>query len=290
MHIKTETSVGLFVLVAIIIFLYMIFQIGSLHFDYSKYHEYTICFSDVAGLNKKSDVQIAGVKVGWVDTIALVNNGSKVHATIKILKDYKLHEDAYGLIRQDSFLGTKYMEIIPGDSVLPFVEPGCMLVKSSKKQVDIDSLMTKFYEIAHNLHDITNSLKKAIAGDEGNKRLEKTMDGFAQAAENFAQSCNSVNDLIHRNQAHVEELLANIKIFTHDLKEEFPKFSANMHASAEGLRSSADRIASQCETTCKPIYEVAERVNEGKGFVGWIVGSKSKNKQPKGKQGKRALT
>lgn len=262
---KLETSVGLFIIVAIGIFLYMTFQIGVFRFDRSRYNDYTIYFYDVSGLNKKSDVQIAGVKVGWVETIELVNNGQQVRALVKVLKEYKLYSDAYGIIRQDGLLGTKYLEIIPGDSMLSTIKSGGILMKPSKEPVAIDNIISEFQDIARNLHEITNAVKGALGGEIGTQRLERAIDSFTQATENFTSVSKSIDTFIGHNQNRFEDMIADLRSFSHDLKAEFPQLS-------QDLRSTLDRFASQFEKTAEPIGLVAEKINKGEGVIGKLLG------------------
>lgn len=265
MRIKAETSVGLFILVAIIIFLYMTFQIGVLRFDRSRYYDYTVYFYDVSGLNKKSDVQIAGVKVGWVEDIELVNNGQQVRASVKVLKSYTLHQDAYGVIRQDGLLGTKYLEVIPGDQLLATIKPGGILMKPSKEPVAVDAILTEFQDIARNLHDITNAIRDVLGGDVGSRRLERAIDGFTQATENFSEVARSLDGVIDKNRLSLEDIITDLRAFSRDLKEEFPALSRD-------VREGVDRFTTQFERVAGPIGSVADKINNGEGVLGKLIG------------------
>lgn len=265
MRIKAETSVGLFIVVAVIIFLYMTFQIGVLRFDRSNYYDYTVYFYDVSGLNKKSDVQIAGVKVGWVEDIELVNNGQQVRALVKVLKNYTLHQDAYGIIRQDGLLGTKYLEIIPGDQRLAVVKPGGILMKPSKEPVAIDAVLSEFQDIARNLHEITNAIRDVLGGDVGSRRLERAIEGFTQAAESFTEVARSMDGVIDKNRLSLEDLITDLRSFSRDLKEEFPNL-------ARDVREGVDRVATQFEHAAGPIGDMVGKINKGEGVLGKLIG------------------
>lgn len=62
-----ETIVGLFMLTAISIFIYMSFKMGICRLDTVRYAQYSTYFRDVSGLREKADVCISGVRVGWVE-------------------------------------------------------------------------------------------------------------------------------------------------------------------------------------------------------------------------------
>ena len=52
---------------ALAIFFYMTFNIGVFRLNRNEYIPYIVFFSDISGLQKKADVKIAGVRVGWVE-------------------------------------------------------------------------------------------------------------------------------------------------------------------------------------------------------------------------------
>ena len=117
---KIETRVGIFVLGALAVFFYMGFQIGAFRFDTGKYAPYIMHFKDITGLARKGEIKIAGVKVGWVEEIKLERDRdmrAEVHAMV--LREYPLYQDAYAVVRQDGLLGPRYIEVYPGDEMLP---------------------------------------------------------------------------------------------------------------------------------------------------------------------------
>lgn len=231
MQFKAETSVGLFIIIAIVIFLYMTFQIGVFRFDHARYHDYTLYFNDVSGLTKKCAVQIAGVKVGWVESIDLVDGGQQVRAFVRILKEYRLYKNAYGTIRQEGVLGSKYIEITPGDPSLPITQPGESLMKPGHEPVSIDTILAEFQVIAHNLKDITHSIKDVVGG-EGKGRLN--------------------------------DILADLQLFTHNIKNEFPQLACDM-------RQAINRLTTQFENTAQPVADIVTKINQGEGLIGKFI-------------------
>jgi len=67
--VKVETRVGFFILCAIGIFFYLSINIKAFRFDKNKYHEYITYFDDTGGVSTKAPVRIAGVEVGWVESL-----------------------------------------------------------------------------------------------------------------------------------------------------------------------------------------------------------------------------
>ncbi|HLB40998.1 MAG TPA: MlaD family protein, partial [Candidatus Babeliales bacterium] len=116
MQISTEAKVGFFVLVALGILGSMAYYLGVFRFDLKLFNTYYAHFQDASGLDDKAHVKIAGVKVGWVDDVILEDHGGKVRIKLMIRNQYLLHHDAQVTIRQESLLGSKYIDITPGSA------------------------------------------------------------------------------------------------------------------------------------------------------------------------------
>ena len=203
LRIRTETTVGIFMLVATGIFIYMSYQIGVFRFDRSKYSHYTLFFSDVSGLNRKADIKIAGVKVGWVDTLKIIDQGQQVEVGILVLKECILHQNASAVIRQEGMLGSKFVELYPGDPHSDIISPGGALQKLSRETASLDEVMYEFRQLARNMNDVTKSLKEVLAsnvsqaGDQIaslSAKLHAVSDAVTQTSQPIQEICLKINN------------------------------------------------------------------------------------------------
>ncbi len=198
---KTETRVGLFVLLAIGIFIYMGFKIGAFRFDRARYNMYIMYFNDMSGLSRKADLKIAGVKVGWVEKVTLIaDHDLQAEAEVMILKEYALYQDAYAIVRQDGLLGPKYIEVIPGDPLLSHIQPGEALGKPSTEPVSIDELMQQFKNIAENVQEVTESFKQAVGGPVGKEQLKDIFDDLHMTTKNLSQFSGTLQSAFTRTE------------------------------------------------------------------------------------------
>ncbi len=172
---KIETRVGIFVLVAIGIFIYMGFQIDAFRFNKGSYNSYTMFFKDISGLTRKAEVRIAGVKVGWVESRELIADESQAEVQIMVRKEYTIYQDAHAIIRQEGLLGPKYLELVPGNPLLPCIQAGGTLGEPNVAPVSMDELLQKFKTIAANVESVTDSLKETMGGVQGQDRLERCL-------------------------------------------------------------------------------------------------------------------
>ena len=212
MQIKTETRVGLLVVGALAIFFYMTTQLGVFRLDKRNYKQQVVYFNDISGLEKKGDVKIAGVKIGWVDAIELVEDHDyQAKANIMIMKKYVLHSDAYAIVRQEGLLGTKYLEVIPGDPYLPELHAGTALGKPSRAPASIDEILHKVQSIAGNVEDVTNSLRETFGGNQGRDELRSTMEHFNLAAERIADFTAMLDRTLSQNENTINAILTDIR-------------------------------------------------------------------------------
>jgi len=75
--------------------------------DTATYHA---TFSDVSGLNKGDDVRVAGVRVGQVDDIALVDN-KNAEVTFDLAADRKLPAATTAAIKYRNLVGQRYVSL-----------------------------------------------------------------------------------------------------------------------------------------------------------------------------------
>lgn len=268
MRISTETAVGLFIIAAVAVFLYMSYHVGSFRFDRIKYNTYTIYFNDVSGLTKKADVKIAGVKVGWVDAIELVNDGHQVKATLLVDRRYIVHADAYGIIRQEGFLGSRHLELIPGDPLLPPLSSGSMLTRPNKSPVTIDEMIGQFSEVATRMSSIMTTIDGAISDKDGTQALRTMVENLQESMKHLASFAGKLDRIIQDNETSLDTIVR-------DLRDAIPRLSENIQRNLDRvagvLERDFDRMASQLEAGIAPIRETAQKINDGKGILGQLI-------------------
>jgi len=289
---KTETIVGVFILVALGIFLYMGFKIGSFRFDRSRYVGYTMFFEDVSGLSRKAKVKVAGVDVGWVEKLDLISEGDRdprAEAKVMVHRDYKLYDNAHAVVRQDGLLGPKFLEIVPGDPLLSTLPSGATLKKPSVSPVSVDELLQQFKTIAGNVQDVTASLKGAVGGTQGREQLQHIVVNLERATKKIAAFSDLVDRSLSRNEENIDALLGvgnDIKRLAFKLEDKvLPAFQGSMEKISDVFDRDFNRVATKLETTAEAIDEasvqareglrsvssVAEKIDEGKGLLGKLV-------------------
>ena len=111
---RTEIIVGAFVLVGLVCLGYLAVRLGKLElFGNNGYLVYAD-FASMAGLKLGDPVEIAGVKVGRVESINLADDRGRLG--LRIENGVKLQEDVIASVRARGLIGDKYVVISPGAS------------------------------------------------------------------------------------------------------------------------------------------------------------------------------
>ncbi len=229
MYFKTETLVGAFILLALSLFMYMSFQLGSVRLNLARYATYTVAFKDVASLLPKADIKISGVKVGWVESVYLDPEDMRVKVIVKVLKDYKLYRDATAIIRQEGLLGVKYLEMMPGTAEAGRIPAGGMLQYQEHPTGGMDELFTSVTALAKQIERLGTSLEESTHEarellQEIRSRLSlidtvftdigKASDVFQETAEIVKQASKQVAELLDIGEVSKKDASTLVKKLT----------------------------------------------------------------------------
>ena len=138
-HKATEVVVGIFVVAGLLCLGYLAIKLGKLEaFGKSGYVLYAD-FASVAGLRRGDTVEIAGVSVGRVDGMALVEDRARL--TLRINPGVDVQEDAIASVRARGLIGDKFISISPGAS--DRLIPSGGKIRETESPPDITDLIGK---------------------------------------------------------------------------------------------------------------------------------------------------
>ena len=135
-----ELAVGLFIIAGIVCLGYLSIKLGKMEIVGQKGYEIYGVFSNVGGLKVGSSVEIAGVNVGRVKSIALESYQANV--VLNLPKGLKIQEDAIASVKTRGLIGEKYVEITPGGSE-EIIKPGGR-IRETQPAIDMEELISKF--------------------------------------------------------------------------------------------------------------------------------------------------
>lgn len=138
---RIEMVVGLFILAGFMALVYLAFNLGEVSI-LSAGKRYTVQaeFVNVAGIKKGASVQVAGVGVGEVTELSLVDQYANL--TLRIDNDVKIPRDSIASVKSQGIIGDKFIQISLGGDEEMLAE-GDVIV-DTESSVDIESLISKF--------------------------------------------------------------------------------------------------------------------------------------------------
>ena len=139
-----ETLVGAAVVAVAGIFLWFAIARGGEASAGPDRYELTARFNNISGIERGSDVRIAGVKAGVVKTIEGDPQRFEAVMTMSLDKKWKLPEDTDARISTDGLLGGAYVALEPGGSFDNLPQDGTGEVMYTRGSVDLLTLFASF--------------------------------------------------------------------------------------------------------------------------------------------------
>lgn len=268
-------KVGAFMLVALVILGVFIVKIEEIPLGRGGQRQRVqAAFPSVAGLDAKSPVRIAGVRVGIVERIAL--DGDRALVTLALDPDVALHEGAWAEVTSLGMLGDKYVELYPGDLAAGRLPPGTVLRGASP--ISFDQVLGTANAIGGDVKEVTAALRKNLGGEEGERRIDEILEHVRQlAAETRA--------LVAANRANVDATIANFRDFSETLKTELPKLAAKLNDLATRVEAVVDEnrgelsasltnireLSDKLRTSADNLNEITGKIARGEGTIGKLV-------------------
>ncbi|MFW5730135.1 MAG: MlaD family protein, partial [Desulfonatronovibrionaceae bacterium] len=255
--ISTEVKVGIFVLAAFVLLAYMTTRITrGTSITRDTYTVYAV-FKNVSGLKPNSPVEIAGINIGTISSIALDNNQARVKMSVK--KDVTIYQDANVSIRTRGVLGDKFVEISPGSPQAGPVQDQATISRTIQP-TDIDQIMDRVGDIAEDLRVLSSSVSHVFGGPEGEA-------GMREAFTNLRQASVHLNELIQANTRGINLIVDNLENFSQDLV-------SMSQANKQGIGniiSNFETASTQLNTTLKQVNSILATAETGQGPVATLL-------------------
>lgn len=275
---SSAAKVGIFMLIVLTILGYFILKIQDINLHQKQTKKVTAIFDSVAGLDNKSAVRVAGVRVGKVSDIRLRPDG-RAQATLEIERDVHLHDNATAKVANLGLLGEKYVELEPGTPNRPVLssEQENIVLRGSQP-ASIDDVTNQISAIATDVKAITESFRHVMAGPAGQQRLEDIV-------ESVRQITGQVRELVAANRTNVDATLANARAISAELRTEIPRVASSIDHLANQLGGTVGEnrkdvrdivenlrdLSRDLRTTTENLNAITGQVKTGEGTVGKLI-------------------
>jgi phospholipid/cholesterol/gamma-HCH transport system substrate-binding protein len=157
-EMSQNIRLGLFVLVGMVLLIVGLYFIGSNRNMFSKTFTLYATFKDVNGLREGNNVRYAGIDIGTIDAIDIVND-TTIRVTMLLKQDLQkvIRKNSLTNIGTDGLMGDKLINIEPGTSAMPLVNENDELI--SLPTVDTEAMLRTLEITNRNILTISSNLK-----------------------------------------------------------------------------------------------------------------------------------
>jgi phospholipid/cholesterol/gamma-HCH transport system substrate-binding protein len=262
---KTATDaskLGIFMLVTILATGLLVIVIGNISFKGSQ--DYKAVFADATGVVKGDDVRIAGVKVGTVKDIKVVDNTGKgrrdplkmAEVSFTVENGTELTKSTYAALRYRNLVGQRYVSLTQGEGDPGLLEPGDTIPASrTEEALDLTKLFNGF-----------KPLFRALSPDDVNKlsyEVIQVFQGEGGTLEGLLASTASVTDTLADRDAVIGQLLDNLDFVLDHLADRDTQLSAlivNFRKLVSGLKSDRRAILDSFDQITRLSVQTADLV------------------------------
>ncbi|WP_372643649.1 MlaD family protein [Ancylomarina sp.] len=276
MKISKEATIGLLVIAAITIFIWGInFLKGNSIFStdqlfYAKYQR-------VDGLKKSSPVTLKGFKVGQIQSIKFSeSNINDLIVSFSVGDGFKLPNNTTARIISSDIMGTKEIQIIPGNSKTPLLAGDT--IKGSiegdlKEQVSMQMLPLK--NKAEKLMSSVDSVLTVIQyifNADARDNISQSLRSIKNTINKLEHTSSSLDTLVTGQRSHMEKILANVESITGNLESNGKNINnilSNFSSISDSLKQAEiTSTINNANAALAQVNEIFQQINSGKGSMG----------------------
>ena len=277
----TAAKVGVFAIVTLVagFLIYRFINKGTTGADgYTVY----VLLKDATGIAKHSQVRVAGIPVGSIQTIRL--EGGLARVDMRIEPDMALYEDAAVAKVSSSLLGEYFLSIAPGTEGRARLKDGDR-IRNVIEAATTDQILKDVSEIAKDIKRVSGALADSIGTDKGTENLKQILDNLAQATEalnatvrenrdSIRNILTNVENITETSQPEIQTILENVRVTTEEVRELVAQGPTDDPAKEGEIRqivNKVNRASENLESALRNIDTVSGRLERGEGTLGRLT-------------------
>jgi phospholipid/cholesterol/gamma-HCH transport system substrate-binding protein len=237
-----ETRLGIFVIFVVIASVVIVETLNGWQFLHKSVHVSAL-FDTIQDLKEGSDVKMAGVRIGHIESMAIENN--KVRVTMMLNADAPVKTDSTATIKFTGLMGQNFMSVSFGSPSAPAAVDGSVL--TSEEQPDLSAVMAKLNDAATGIQ----TAMKGFTGDSINNLL------------------GPLTDIIKENKGNLSTMITNIVNITGQIAS--GKGTVGKVIYDQTLYDSALNTVSNLQGAVTTAQLMISSVTNGQGTLGKLV-------------------
>jgi phospholipid/cholesterol/gamma-HCH transport system substrate-binding protein len=262
---KTEIKVGITVLVAIIIFLWVLGWAKNFTVNSGR-KIINVEFNSAAGLEAGDPVAVNGVRKGYVEDISIKNE--KVFISVNLDSDIILKEDAKFSIMMLDLMGGKKVEVNPGFSAN---ELDYSSLQKGETLGDIASAMAVFGNVQGDLIDVIKEVKVSLSYLNKTLSDEKFEADLKTSVNNLKVLTENLNSVLNANKNEINDLLKS----GNQLTKSVNSFISENKDTIKQTISSLKETLNYSKTLIANINNFITKTDNGENNLGKVLNDKN---------------
>jgi phospholipid/cholesterol/gamma-HCH transport system substrate-binding protein len=262
---RTAIKLGIFWSVLLLFTVLIIVVFGQVRFDRTT--GYSAMFTNVSGLRAGQFVRAAGVEVGKVSKVTLIDQDRRVLVDFTVDRSLPLDQATTASIRYLNLIGDRYLELKRGDSGQRLAPGATIPLEHTQPALDLDALIGGF-----------RPLFKALDPDKVNSIAQSIITVFqgqgATISDILDQTASLTSTLADRDQA-IGEIINNLNtvlVTTVKHQKEFDRTVEKLEVLITGLKNRADPLAAAAAHISDAAGTLSDLLAEDRPFLHSTVG------------------
>lgn len=268
--VRTQFSVGLFVIIGMTVVVVFILWLGMLQY-FQEGRNYTAFFDEsVQGLRKDSAVKYRGVDIGRVEDIRVAPDGILVQIVLSLRDPPKRPEELVARIKSVGITGIMFVELerISPDEIIAFPE-----LDFEPKHPVIATKPSEMQQLFTDLYTITNEIKQ-VDFKEISDNVSTTLDNVNQTLADA--QVREVSSKLQETLASAEELIApekweptrkNIQQASQNMNQLINKTDRSVDQLSQALAVHNKKITASIDEFQTALDNAAAMINSGSGLI-----------------------
>ncbi|MCC6411675.1 MAG: MCE family protein [Saprospiraceae bacterium] len=207
-----RVKLGIFVMAGLALLIFALFKLGQNRSLFSSTIELKTHFHNVGGLVAGNNIRFAGINVGAVKSVKIVND-TAIEVVMIMDDDVKnfIRKNARVSLGTDGIIGNRILNINPEKGDAPFVQSGDFLI--SVRDIDTDAMLRTLDRSNQNIAEITEDLQVTLRRFAQSPQLIKLLEDETMST-NIIQSFANIRrstDEIHSTLADMRSIVEDVK-------------------------------------------------------------------------------
>ena len=206
MALSVEKKVGMFFVFGLII-LGVLLEVGEKWNPFEKNVPYKTYLTSITGLKVGDPVRLAGVDVGRITGINILND--KIEINFEVKPGTRVKTDTVAGLRLTNLLGGQFLGLSFGSPTAPLLEAGGVV--QGKDVANIDIIVDNLSDVVQDAKQFVNNLNKNQ--DEVLKKVSAILDENRGNLRDSIANINSITGKMDRGEGSLALLLNERKLF-----------------------------------------------------------------------------